>query len=151
MANRLPPLAVLVVSIAVAGAAHAADLRAVGQNGDSAVYIDIASIQREGDMVRLWAFTAHTEKGLVSPRVYYSEAWQEFDCGKLRGRLSVVREFAKDGKLTNEYKFPESSFQPVHPESIGGMVRQLVCAPSEVEKLPVVTDYRKDAAIRLGQ
>ena len=96
------------------------------------VYIDPASIRREGNLVMLWQLTDFVwmQGGpRATPRFLSTTSHKQFDCAERRLRLLAYTEFshrmgigiADDGYVDNDYWFL------VEPESMNQVLWEVAC------------------------
>ena len=91
--------------------------------GSYSVYVDLDTIRRKGELVKMWVlFDFDTQRVTLPRRVYLSmQSLEQFDCAEERSRMLAFTNFA--GNMgTGDVVYSntvEGKWQPLPPESIG--------------------------------
>jgi len=99
--------------------------------GLQTVYVDPATIRREGNLVMLWQLTDFkTVQGGMGPDRFLSmKIQQQFDCAEKRLRLLAFTEFSRrmgTGIPANGY-VDKDTWLPVKPDSMDQALWELAC------------------------
>lgn len=95
------------------------------------VYVDPATIRREGHQVTLWQLTDYTwmQGGRKSTRFLSTTTHKQFDCVEQRFRLLAYAEFLRHmgtGRRKNGY-VDQDTWLPVEPESVNYALWEVAC------------------------
>ena len=100
--------------------------------GEMSVYVDSDTINRSGDVVKMWELwdfkTTRTEP---KPPHMSVKSQREFDCTKKVGRLLAVTAFSGNmgsGKVVYSYSDFEHQRIPIEPGSVAESVWKVVCS-----------------------
>ena len=102
-----------------------------GDDAVLAVYVDPGTIQRKGDLVKMWSLYNFTTIQTNASTPYSSyKAQNEYDCAGERSRILAVTFFS--GQMgRGQVVFSDSAendWQPVAPESIGRSLWKRACS-----------------------
>lgn len=96
----------------------------------TAMYIDLASIRRKGDVVKLWELMDHKTARTVVGELYLSiKAQREYDCAEERYRTLAVAFFAGNmgsGKA-GFHNSDVQKWESVQPDSVGQALWRILC------------------------
>lgn len=147
MARRLAILSAALSGFLVGAPADAADLRAVRSSDETTVYIDLETISRGDNLLKVWAVWDHaTEQVNLYGENYRSAALHnEFDCGSGTVRLLEIAEYPEplaSGELVRAYPGHEAQPRKVPDGSISSAIFDEVCSAAG----PAASDKRTSKA-----
>jgi hypothetical protein len=97
------------------------------------VYIDPATIRREGNLVTLWQLNDFKWKQgdtrMGGRRFFSTKTHKQFDCAAKRVRLLAFTEFSRRmgiGSARDRY-VDQDTWLPVEPESLNHSLRKVAC------------------------
>jgi hypothetical protein len=102
-----------------------------GENGSSDIYIDIDTIRRDGDKLKLW--TMHNFKplkGKTKPTPLSNKAYWEFNCKEETHRLLAMTIYSGkggSGSIVDSDHNTNRAWEPIIPDSIGRMLFDASC------------------------
>lgn len=130
--KRLLPIILLVLSGGPAFAEWVALESQYQSLGLQTVYVDPATIRREGDLVTLWQLTDYTWKqgNIIGSRRFASTTThKEFDCTGKRVRLLAFTDFLGHmgtGSAASGY-VDQDTWLPVEPETLNHALWEVAC------------------------
>jgi hypothetical protein len=125
MLKILVTIAALVLSINAN-----AEWTQVGRTVEATVFVDTSTIQRSGQMSKMWTLTNFAKPEEIEGRTHRSSKAQfEYDCKAMRSRVMAVFMYAlPDGKGTvNHAASGAEPWYPVVPNSISSSVWKIAC------------------------
>ncbi len=111
---------ILMMLLVVASNSAMAEWVKVGSNENTVIYVDPSTIQRTGNMAKMWHLTDFTTPSKDMGEAYLSTKDQnEYDCKELKLRRRASSEHSKNmGKGKVVYKDSYTSrWKPVPPDS----------------------------------
>ena len=115
--------------LATAGAAGAG-WTDVGENDGLIQYVDLATIRRNGNLVKMWYLTDFKTVRTISGKSYLSsKAQSEYNCKEESSRTLALTWFDGKmgrGKVVFAYSDPDK-WEPIQPESIGEVLWKVAC------------------------
>ena len=125
--NRL----LLGLMLLMTATAASAEWNLVDESESFVQYVDIATLRRSGNLVKLWDLRAYkTAQTLAGDSYFSNKAQQEYDCKEERVRALAYTFF--DGKMGNgKIVFTNSEtsmkWQPIEPGSVGETLWKIAC------------------------
>ena len=130
MALFLLPL--LVFSRARYGAGVDGEWISLGRTENFRLYLDQSSVQRNGDLVRVFQLTDFTTAQWVDERTVVGSirSLVEYDCSQPRARTLALEAYSEqmgEGRLVAGEQKPDAGWEDVAPGGVGENTRKLVC------------------------
>ena len=105
----------------------------LGRNETFRAYLDQRSVQRKGELARVYQLTDFATAQWVDERTVMGSmrALVEYDCAHPRSRPLVLEAYSEqmgEGRLLTKEEKPDSEWEEIVPGSPGENVRRLVCA-----------------------
>jgi predicted RNA-binding protein len=123
--------AVLIVLLAVVSSSAAAEWVEIGANESATAYADFATIEKAGNMVKMWDlldFKAVQARPYGTP--YMSQKTrQEYDCKEERARILDVLRYSENmgrGEVARADSDPDE-WKSVRPGSTAAVLREFAC------------------------
>jgi len=120
----------LILLLALASADAAAEWVSLGDVGNVELFVDRASIVRNGDTATMWTVNALKEPGTANGATYVSLKRQdEFDCAgsRMRGlQISAHPQPLGEGRAVASEK-GSGAWTAVTPEAISGALWKIAC------------------------
>ena len=133
---RLAFLAVAMLLPALFGrglsAAENAEWVALGRNENLRAYMDQRSVQRKGDLARVYQLTDFVTAQWVDGRTVVGSirALVEYDCARPRARTLALEAYSEqmgEGRLVANEQNPDAEWEASAPGGSGERVWRLVC------------------------
>ena len=110
--------------------AASAEWTRVGDADEFIQYVDVATIRRNGNLVKMWYLSDHKTVKTVDGNSFLSDKAQwEFDCKEERWRVVAYIWF--DGKMgSGKVVYSGSApgkWSPISPESVGEILWKIAC------------------------
>jgi hypothetical protein len=105
---------------------------ALGRNENFRAYMDQRSVQRKGDLARVFQLTDFTTAQWVDERTVVGSirALIEYDCANPRARTLALEAYSEQmgegRRVANEQK-PDAKWENIEPGEVNASVRRLVC------------------------
>ena len=104
----------------------------LGRNETFRAYLDQRSVQRKGELARVYQLTDFATAQWVDERTVMGSmrALVEYDCSLPRSRPLVLEAYSEqmgEGSLVAKEEKPDSEWEEIVPGSPGENVRRLVC------------------------
>ena len=106
----------------------------LGRNENFRAYLDQRSVQRNGDLVRVYQLTDFATAQWADERTVVGSirALVEYDCARARARtrtlaLEAYSEQMGEGRLVANEQKPDAEWEAIAPGGTGENVRRLVC------------------------
>ena len=116
--------------LVTAGAASA-EWTGVGENDEFIQYVDLATIRRNGNFVKMWHLMDHkTVQKDVSYSYLSSKTQSEFDCKEKKRRTLAFTLFGGkmgNGKVVYSDSDARGKWSPIEPESVGETLSKIAC------------------------
>jgi hypothetical protein len=119
--------------VVASSGAQAADWVEVGADTEAKYYVDVSSIEVQGDTVRVQKKGIYTqpltENFGGSPRVFKETlGWVELDCGRRINRVVQIDMLGPDGNVVwSSGRMPKRDWEDVRPNTHGEATLQFVC------------------------
>lgn len=111
---------ILMVLLAVVSNGAMAEWVNVGSNETTAIYVDPATIQRSGNMAKMWHLTDYKTASKDMGEAYLSTKDQnEYDCKEVKSRRRASSQHSKNmggGKVVYSDSYT-TKWKPVQPDS----------------------------------
>ena len=121
----------LTIILLIASANSYAEWTQLGYGNEVTQYIDIATIRRNGNFVKMWDLTEEETVQNFSGGSYLSGVYQlEYDCKEERSRILAFSWFSGkmgNGKVVYSNSDPGKWF-PIQPGSFGESLWKIACA-----------------------
>jgi hypothetical protein len=124
--------AVITVLLLSAGPAYAEwkKVDSSAATGGYSAYVDLDTIRRKGEMVRIWYLLNYKTLQSVPPGSYLSQKAQaQFDCAEARMRVLTFTNFSGhmgSGDIVNT-NIDEDTWRPLAPRSVGHAIWEMAC------------------------
>ena len=104
----------------------------LGRTENFRAYLDQSSVQRNGNLVRVYQLTDFTTAQWADARTVVGSirSLVEYDCGLPRARTLALEAYSEqmgEGRLVASEQRPDAPWEGVAPGGIGENTRQLVC------------------------
>jgi len=114
------------------GAASGSEWISLGRTENFRAYLDQRSVQRDGDLVRVFQLTDFATAQWVDERTVVGSirSLVEYDCSQPRARtlsLEAYSEQMGEGRLVASEQKPDADWNGVAPGGIGENTRKLIC------------------------
>ena len=130
--KKLPPLLVLFAAV-ICSPNVFADWQEIGKPDAFTLYVDTATIQKQGDKVQIMSLLNFKKPG-QNPKTKETAnsliGLNEFDCSTVKYRPIEFKVFAGNmgkGKVVEEQKTPDSSFETIENGSWPAGVYNVAC------------------------
>jgi hypothetical protein len=115
------------------GAAGGSEWISLGRTENFRAYLDQRSVQRNGDLVRVFQLTDFATAQWVDERTVVGSirSLVEYDCSQPRARtlsLEAYSEQMGEGRLVASEQKPDADWSGVAPGGIGENTRKLICS-----------------------
>jgi len=101
----------------------------VSQNDETQIYIDPATIRREGDLRRFWTLTNLKVRNKSGDMSWRSR--DEINCKKERDRSTSITTFSESmlgGRVTGNFNYPNGEWSDIAPSTLMSFAMAYVCA-----------------------
>lgn len=102
----------------------------VGSDNIGGDYVDLASIRKKGNLVKIWVLTDYNTTQHIERRAFLSGTSQlEYDCKKKQSRTLAITTFSGNigkGQVVDSID-ANKVWHPVQPESIGETGWKIAC------------------------
>ncbi len=131
--TSLPLLLLLALSRSGFAAGVAGEWISLGRTENLRLYLDQRSVQRNGELVRVYQLTDFTTAQWVDERTVVGSirSLVEYDCSQPRARtlsLEAYSEQMGEGRLVASEQKPGADWSGVAPGGIGENTRKLICS-----------------------
>ena len=104
----------------------------LGRNENFRAYLDQRSVQRNGDLVRVYQLTDFATAQWADERTVVGSirALVEYDCARARTRTRALEAYSEqmgEGRLVANEQTPDAEWEAIAPGGTGENVRRLVC------------------------
>ena len=104
----------------------------LGRNENFRAYLDQRSVQRNGDLVRVYQLTDFATAQWADERTVVGSirALVEYDCARARTRTLALEAYSEqmgEGRLVANEQKPDAEWEAIAPGGTGENVRRLVC------------------------
>ena len=104
----------------------------LGRNENFRAYLDQRSVQRNGDLVRVYQLTDFATAQWADERTVVGSirALVEYDCARARTRTLALEAYSEqmgEGRLVANEQKPDAKWEAIAPGGTGENVRRLVC------------------------
>ncbi len=121
----------LLLSAALACSSAGAAWVEIGANETGTFYVDYPSMQRDGDIVKMWYLVDFRKPQLDSNNMRFlsSKDQSEYDCKQERSRTVYYNNYSDNmgrGRITFTLKDP-FQWRPAAPDTIAGALLKIAC------------------------
>jgi hypothetical protein len=106
-------------------------------------YVEKTSARRKGDIVSVWVdIEKFAQDTRVASVVYRTSAKQKMniDCANNQLQTASTTNYSATGEVTSSSSRP-AAFEEIVPDSVGEVVRDLVCAKTFPAAMPKTADF----------
>lgn len=123
--------AILIMLLAVVSNSAVAEWTKVGEHNGIATYVDMTTIQKKGNIVKMWNMYDYKvlQDKYTGDAFLSIKAQSEYDCEEVLSRSLAGAYFSEnmgDGKMNYSFSDPDK-WTPVQPSSAGKALWKIAC------------------------